>query len=91
MNHFDCHSPIVIVAGVTQIFLQIIVFEKSIFLPFLLLVGQDDQIQSISAMHHNKPLALNMLNYFKNYKRCIYIFDCILDLAWPKEMKLTVT
>ena len=29
-------------------------------------------------------LTLNMLNYFKDYKRYIHILNCILDSAWPK-------
>ena len=28
--------------------------------------------------------TLNMLNYFKDYKRYIHILNHILDLAWPK-------
>ena len=35
-------------------------------------------------------LTLNMLNCFKDYKRYIHIVNCILDLAWPKLMKLTL-
>ena len=27
-------------------------------------------------------LTLNMLDYFKDYKRYIYILNSILDLAW---------
>ena len=36
-------------------------------------------------------LTLDMLNCFKVYKRHIHILNCILDLAWPKWMKLTLT
>ena len=35
-------------------------------------------------------LTFNMLNCFKDYKRYILILNCILDLAWHKEMKLTL-
>ena len=29
-------------------------------------------------------LTLNMLNSFKDYKRCIHILNRFLELAWPK-------
>ena len=35
-------------------------------------------------------LTLNVLNCFKDYKIYIHIFNGILDLAWPKLMKLTL-
>ena len=35
-------------------------------------------------------LTLHMLNCFKDYKKYIHIFNNILDLAWPKWMKLTL-
>ena len=35
-------------------------------------------------------LTLNMLNCFNNYKRRIHILNRILDLAWPKLMKLAL-
>ena len=37
----------------------------------------------------NKFLKLK-LNYLKDYKRYIHILSRILDLAWPKQMKLTL-
>ena len=33
-------------------------------------------------------LTLNMLNYFKDYKRYIHILNCILDFSWLKYLKL---
>ena len=33
---------------------------------------------------HQTSLKLNMLNYFKDYKRHIHILNHILDLAWSK-------
>ena len=35
-------------------------------------------------------LTLNMLNCLKDYKRSIHILNHILDLAWPKWLKLTL-
>ena len=34
--------------------------------------------------------TLNMLSCFKDYKKFIHILDRILDLAWPKYMKLSL-
>ena len=33
--------------------------------------------------------TLNMLNYFKDYKRCVHILNSILELPWPKQTKAT--
>ena len=35
-------------------------------------------------------ITLDMLTCFKDYERYIHILNCILDLAWPKSMKLTL-
>ena len=35
-------------------------------------------------------LYMYMLNWFNDYKRHIHILNCILDLAWPKWMKLNL-
>ena len=35
-------------------------------------------------------LTVNMLNCFKEYKRYFHILNCILNLAWPKQVKLTL-
>ena len=37
-----------------------------------------------------QTLTLNMLNCFKDYKIYIHILNFILDLAWPKQIKLTL-
>ena len=38
----------------------------------------------------NFRLTVNMLNCLKDYQRYIHISNHILDLAWPKQMKLTL-
>ena len=38
-----------------------------------------------------QALTLNMLNYWKGYKRYIEILNHILDFGWPKLMKLSLS
>ena len=40
--------------------------------------------QTVNFVVTNLFLTLNMLNYFKHFKRYIYFLNRILDLAWPK-------
>ena len=35
-------------------------------------------------------MCVNMLNCFKDYETYIHVFNRILDLAWSKELKLTL-
>ena len=43
-----------------------------------------------TVLWHHTVLTLNMLNWLKNYKRYIHVLIHILDLTWPKKMKLSL-
>ena len=48
---------------------------------------QPDPYKHISI---TEGLILNMQNCFKDYKRYLHILICILNLVWPKKVKLNV-
>ena len=51
-----------------------------------------DHLKNIKYIYHTDRwfLTLNMLNCLKDYRRYIHILNLILDLAWPKWMKITL-